>query len=682
MAVTEVRQLPATIAGSALKLVPPTQKERAAALQHWMQEARRLHLAGLISDAEAYYSAVLKAQPGHVDAKHLLAVIRIQEGRLTEALRLLRQVVSSAPTLPPVHVNLGDALRLSGKLVDAIDSYDRAIALNPLYPEAHVNKGVTLSQLGRSEEAIAAFTTALYVKPGHIEALNNRGNCLANAGRQAEALADFELALKQGPQVANIHYNRANCLRALGRFDDALHAYSRAIELQPDYLDALNNRGNLRRELGKLEDALADLDEVLRLDPRNIVALNNRANVLRELGRTGEALATYESAAATSARGDIAYIYNNLGDTLSELGRFSEAVAAFQTATRMDPDHSAAFLNLASAHRFTPDDPLLTALVAARGRARTDADRARLDYALGKAHADLGDPATAFQFFASGAATRRTLLPYDEAATLAFFARIKAAFTADAIDRLRGAGDPAQRPVFILGMPRSGTSLIEQILASHPDVHGAGELTAMNSVLKPLASRRGEFPACIDGMDTSELAEIARQYINLTAPLAPTAARITDKMPLNFYFVGLIALAMPNARIIHVRRDPVDTCLSCFMQHFTQGHEFTNDLAELGRYWRAYDDLMTHWRHVLGDDAFRNVAYEDVVSDMESVARSLVDYIGLEWDDRCLQFHETQRAVRTASVKQVRQPIYTTSVERWRAYEPWIGPLLETLGRS
>jgi hypothetical protein len=278
-------------------------------------------------------------------------------------------------------------------------------------------------------------------------------------------------------------------------------------------------------------------------------------------------------------------------------------------------------------------------------------------------------------------ALKRTTVDYDEAATLNMFPHIKKVFDADLLRRTRGLGDPSTVPIFVLGMPRSGTTLVEQILASHPDVHGAGELPWLNEMARNLrgADVNGYFPEVAKSWSATQLRDLGGQYVQYLRTKASVAGHVTDKMPMNFRFVGLIHMILPNARIVHTRRDAADTCLSCFTKNFAGAIDYTYDLGELGRYWRAYDDLMSHWRQVLPPGAMLEVQYEDLVADFDRQARHLVTYCGLEWDDRCLSFHHTQRPVRTASVNQVRQPIFASSIGRWRDYEPWLAPLLKEL---
>jgi hypothetical protein len=307
-------------------------------------------------------------------------------------------------------------------------------------------------------------------------------------------------------------------------------------------------------------------------------------------------------------------------------------------------------------------------------------DQIRLRFGLGKTYANLGDHERSFRHVLEGNRLKRQEFTYDEAKTLEHFDRIRRTFTAELIRERRNVGDPSQTPVFVVGMPRSGTTLIEQILASHPKVFGAGELRLFGTLMGTLRGADGsEFPECVARLTTDQIRVLGTTYNRGIRALAPDAERVVDKMPFNFYSVGLIHLALPNARIIHARRDPRDIALSCFSLLFNEGHEFTYDLAEIGHFIRAYEMLMQHWQGLLPQGAILEVKYEELVDRLEVEAGRIIAYCGLDWDDACLSFHKTRRPVRTASVNQVRQPIYRSSVGRWRRYEELLQPLLAAL---
>jgi hypothetical protein len=288
----------------------------------------------------------------------------------------------------------------------------------------------------------------------------------------------------------------------------------------------------------------------------------------------------------------------------------------------------------------------------------TNIDRLRLDFALGKAYADLTDYHRSFQHLVSGNAGKRATISYEEKSALALFDRIAAVFTCELIAAKSGMGDPSERPIFIIGMPRSGTTLIEQIIASHPSVQGAGELRTFTKIVRNIRGGDGNtipYPDFVPALGASALMQIGAGYLAAVRKLAPPGERVTDKMPSNYYYAGLIHLALPNAKIIHVIRDPIDTCLSCFSRLFLEQHH-TYDLGEIGRYYKRYRRLMEHWQRVLPAGRILDVSYEKLVADLRCEARRIIAYCGLDWDDRCVAFHRTERPVRTASASQVRQP--------------------------
>jgi tetratricopeptide (TPR) repeat protein len=364
------------------------------------------------------------------------------------------------------------------------------------------------------------------------------------------------------------------------------------------------------------------------------------------------------------------------------IGRLEEAITVFENAIAVAPRSTAAYLNLAMAMRLTADDPRFVAMqeLARNIDSLNVENQISLRFALGKVFADLGDHEQSFRNLLEANNLKRQQLAYDESKKLARFERIRATFTAELLREKTGFGDPSCVPVFIVGMPRSGTTLIEQILASHPKVFGAGELRDFGRLVRDIRGANGtEFPECVPSLSSDQVYEVGQSYLRVVQGRAPAAERIIDKMPYNFEGIGLIHLALPNARIIHACRDPRDTALSCFSILFAEGQEFTYDLSELGRYIRSYQALMEHWRRVLPEGTMLDVQYEKLVDSLEDGARAIVAYCGLGWDDACLAFHRTERPVRTASVSQVRQPIYRSSLGRWRPYESKLQSLFQAL---
>jgi tetratricopeptide (TPR) repeat protein len=434
--------------------------------------------------------------------------------------------------------------------------------------------------------------------------------------------------------------------------------------------------------LGGHEEAIARYEAALALRPGHPDITSNIVILLHKLGRFEESIAQCDRTLAINP-GD-AQTHNNRGVGLLALGRIAAAGEAFERAVALAPRRAEFHFNLATVRRFTAGDRRLDGLeaLATDLAALPDNDRVAVHFALGRAYGDLGEHARSFRHLIAGNALKRRQIQYDEAAHLDLFARIAQVFTPGLMARKRGGGDPSDVPVLIVGLPRSGTTLIEQILASHSRVHGAGELdefrAAAASIPRPNGMRLLDHLPAISG---EELRAIGADYVRRLRRRSAGTARIVDKMPSNFAFAGLAHLALPKARIIHARRDPVDTCLSCFSLLFASEHPYAYDLGELGRYYRSYQALMAHWRRVLPDGVMLEVRYEDVVDDLEGQGRRILAHCGLEWEDACLAFHETRRPVQTASAMQVRQPIYRTSVGRWHAYKDLLTPLLRELGR-
>ena len=394
--------------------------------------------------------------------------------------------------------------------------------------------------------------------------------------------------------------------------------------------------------------------------PDFVEAYCNLGNALKEQGKLGAAVDRYRQALAVNPR--YADAYNNLGSALRDLGHLEEAHRAYEKAIELAPNRPIFYLSYATSKRFAPGDVHLAAIEKlASESSLADDDRMYLHFALGKAYGDLKDHERSFRHLLDGNALKRRQIAYDEAAARNLFGRIAEVFTPELMRDKQNLGDPSPVPVFIVGMPRSGTTLIEQILASHPQVFGAGELALFGDAVARLPRPNGDPALGLDAvlsMGGQQLRELGASYVAAIRGLAPNAERITDKMPLNFRFAGLIHLALPHARIIHARRDPIDTCLSCFSKLFAGDQPYSYDLAELGRFYRYYDALMEHWRRVLPPGVMLEVQYEEVTDDLEGQARRLVAHCGLEWDDACLSFHQTQRPVQTLSAAEVRQPIY------------------------
>ena len=616
-----------------------------------LQNALREHEEGRLEEAESLYLSLLAADPGNFQAVLHLGVLRLQQGRIEDAIGLTRQALDIDPASAEAHANLAAALHMLRRDGEATQSYEAALLLDPDRAESHYGLGMVLLSNEHPDEAIACFERALAIDPDYAEANCSLGAALHVLKQDARAVVCYDEALGVDPDYVEALLGRGSALRDMRRHGDAISSYERVLQIEPDNVEALNGLGAALQGANRHEEALTHLRRALAIKPQS--------------GETQLAL----------------------GAVLEELGRMEEAERAFGAAIEIEPENVRFRVARTAPKRVREDDPDLAAMEA---YARTIDERPQdeqllLHFGLGKALSDVGRNEQSFSHLLAGNALKRRQLFYDEAATLATFDRIRAAFTTEIMDRLRRSGHSSSLPIFIIGMPRSGSTLVEQVLASHPKIFGGGERHDFADVAMRVTGNtaRTPYPELVLSLTTHQLQRLGAEYVgrlDAVATESMTAERITDKMLANFCFAGLINLALPNARIVHTRRDPIDTCLSCFAQLFGSEQPFAYDLGELGRYYRAYNTLMAHWRHVIPTGVMLDVHYEQLVEDFEAQARRIVAHCGLEWDTACLSFHKTERLVRTASVAQVRQPIYHSSVGRWRPDPEQLRPLLDGLG--
>jgi len=539
--------------------------------------------------------------------------------------------------------------------------------------------GIVRFQLADPVAAESLLRQAIEAHPARVSAWNNLAVILEAAGRFREAEECYRRAIELTPQQGLLHFNRANTLRSLGRWEEAEASFRRCIELAPDHADARHNLGALLKERGQRTEAETLFRETIALAPGFVDAHVNLGSTLQMLGRDEEALASYR-AALDLAPGYADAVAGEAG-VLDRLGRVDEACARIRVASAAAPDNADVVITFASlASRLGAEDEAISAL--RRLLERNDllaSKREAALFAFGKLLDRAGQHAEAFTVFEAANRVRRR--QFDCAGFAARGAQVRETFSAEILSRLPRSRNTSPVPVFVVGMPRSGTSLVEQILASHPAVFGAGELPWVDEFAEQLPQRLASndaFPRCVLDLTVRALDSAAEQYLALLRRDAPAAERIVDKMPGNFLHLGLIELLFPAARIIHIAREPLDNCLSCYFQNFTHGHEYSGDLAALGAVYREYERTMAHWRATLRLPLLE-LRYEELVAEQERESRRLVEFCGLAWDERCLRFQETKRVVKTASYEQVRRPMYRDSLARHRHYEPFLAPLRRAL---
>ncbi len=539
--------------------------------------------------------------------------------------------------------------------------------------QGYLQQAARYEAAGRQSEAIASLHTAVRLAPDNPIAHYNLGLICCKANRLPEAVASLRRAIVLQPDFGRAHYRLGLALRELGHDEDAIAAFRAAIALG----------SNLRNAHTKLGDLLLAQDDNEAAATSYRRAAGNSTWGRLNLARALMAEQKFEEAAATMRRAlaldpNHAEAARVMGNILVFMGRFDDAMPHFERAIELDPGAVGAFHSLANARRLTEADrPLVMRMAAVLEAVPLSAvTRKRLQYTLGKAFDDLREYATAIRYFDAAKQVEKTLFTYDRAQQAAWVDLLIARCTPEYFAQHVGLGVNDETPIFVVGMPRSGTTLVEQVVSSHPLVEGGGERQFWRQ-RGPIWERSGP-----DGLATAVTHCLADDYRAELRRVAPGAARVTDKMPHNFLWIGLIHLIFPRARIIHCRRHPVDTCLSIYFTPFRTRMNFASDRADLVWEYRQYERLMAHWRTVLPADRFLEVDYEALVADREVGTRRLIAFCGLDWDDACLHPENNKRAVTTASVWQVRQPVYRSSVERWRNYEPWLRELRELLPRQ
>jgi tetratricopeptide (TPR) repeat protein len=626
--------------------------------------------AGQFAAAESNARELLALQPDAGVIWQILGAALAAQGK--DSLPALTAAVRLLPNDAGVQHNLGNAFARLGRFDDAVSSYRRAVGLNPNFAEAYNHLAITLMNLGQFSEALECCRRAIDLKPGFVEAHDNRGTAMLALGRLDEAQASHQQAIALDPGFAEAHNNLGTILQQRGQFAQAAASYSRALELSPNLAEGHNNLGNTFRSLGQLPQAISCYCRALQIDPRFVQAYCNHATVLRLQGLTEQAQASCRAALKIDPESAATIIV--LAEACADRGEFGEAEELFKRATSLEPESVEAWAGLARLRKMTAADASWLSQAQRIVSAKLPPlKEITLRYAIGKYFDDVREFDQAFpQFRRANELTKMCRSPHDRQQLTRTVDLIMRIYDRKWLSDSRSDATESSRPVFIVGMLRSGTTLAEQILAAHPAVFGAGELAFWST-----ASDRHR--ACV-GNEGTLLTELAADYDRLLRNQSNGAPRVVDKMPTNFAFLGLIHAALPRARIIHMQRNPLDTCLSIYFQHFEMAVSYGNDLEDLAHYYHEYMRIMDHWRMTLPASAMLEVPYEGLVADQEGWSRRMLEFVGVPWDARCLDFHRTERTIITASKWQVRQRISGASVDRWRNYRNFLGPLLPLVG--
>jgi len=641
--------------------------------------ARGRHKAGDLAGAEEIYRQILAKTPRHSEAMHLLGALLGQRGETDTAIDLIRGSIEIEPNNAEARRNLGVLLAQTGRLDEALGQLRDAARLKPEDAQTHHDMAKILALRNQWEDSLARCRRAGELRPESAEIQRDIAVILVRRGRCDEAIAAYLKAIQLGPDVAVTHYGLGQAYHGAGRHEDAAEAYGEAARIKPDFVEALVDAANELCELGRVDEALSFHGRAVAIKPDAAIAWEALGRIMLRMQKVEEAVGHFRRAVDTDP--NLISAWNSLGLALQHQGRFDEAAACFQRILSINPESTEARKNLVNTKRRDSTAEIEPPTKALARRDLPPEQRLAGEFALARALDDEGRFDEAFSHFAAGnelAKQKRASIGehYDPAEFHSRVDRIIRLFTPELFEQRRGWGDPSELPVFVVGMPRSGTTLVQQIAASHPLVYGAGELDDIQNLTRKLGEKDAGEAAPQWGPES--LRNAAVKHVDRLRKLSATALRIIDKMPSNLQHLGLISVLFPRARVVLCRRDTRDTCLSCYFQGFSSGNIFAFDLADCGHYAVECNRLMDHWRRAL-PLAMLEIQYEEVVADLEGQSRRLIEFLGLPWDPACLEFYRAETTVATSSVWEVRQPIYQRSVGRWRHYKKHLGPLFKAL---
>jgi tetratricopeptide (TPR) repeat protein len=643
--------------------------------------ARRQLRAGAAHSAQLLLQRLQSVAPPNIDSQHLLAVALLMQNNVSDAIEALKRLIALAPDFLPAHVDLARAYRKAQRTEEAYSQLQHVLRQNPRSPLAWLALGDVLVDIGRHPEARQAFRRAH--SSDSSRDLLTEGYAAFGRGESTAAERVFRDILQADASHVGALCGLAAIHRGGGLLVEAERLLRHALRQTEHSPLVWRAMAQTLLEVGRLPDAEAAVRRALQVEPQSAQCWVSLATINGRMHRHDAALTAYREAERVDP--DYPLLRLSIGHVLKTLGRRAEAEQAYGDCIARDSAAAEAYVSLAELKNYIFTSAQIAAmetlLAAATGN---DTNAARLHFALGRASEQREDASTAFAHYTAGNRLRQRESPFDfvgfELQCQRVKSRLDKDFFAAAAAAPAGCADPA--PIFIVGLPRSGSTLIEQILSSHPAVEGTMELPnipAYVAELQRLNARQDAYPDALAAAPGAVLNALGRRYIRETGPLRNGRRRFTDKLPNNFLHIGLIQAILPRATIIDVRRNPMDACLSCFKQYFAAGQLFTYDLEGLGQYYRSYLAMMDHWDAVIPGKVF-HVCYEDLVRDPQDQVQRLLHHCGLEFDAGCLEFHRTQRPIRTASSEQVRRPLYTSGIGYWRRFERELQPLRTSLG--
>ena len=641
-------------------------------------EALELINAGDPVAAEKLCREAVERNPKDVNMSGLLGAVLIKRRRLDEAEQVLKRTIALAPTFAKAHEDLGYALLEQERYEEAVEVLQKAARLDPKLDAARFNLGKALASAGRGKEADAAFEASFELSP------ERKKLALAAKHHQEGRIEDAEQLYRQ---VLNNNPRNVDALRMLAmvaatakRYDDAERLLRKAVGIAPDFLTAVVDLGRVLKEQDRFEEAIDCFKNAIAINPNNPHTHFLLASAYSPAALNHEAAREYRRALDLAPEHPGALL--GLGNALKTIGKQDEAIKAYRDCIRVRPDNGEIYWSLANlkTYRFSDEQIADMAARVDNPEGLTDQSEVNFLFALGKAHDDRQDYDKAWRYYARGNGKQRMLAQYDPVQTETINDAIVEVFDKALLEEKAGKGCPDRAPIFVLGLPRSGSTLVEQILASHSQVEGTSELPYLGRVAMSLNRNRADgvnYPEAVRELEAAHLTALGEDYINY-AQLHRTEGKpfFIDKMPNNFPTIGFLNLILPQAKIIDARRHPLDACVGNFRQHYAKGQTFSYDLTDLGEYCLQYLRMMDHWHQAL-PGRILTVQYEEMVTDFENQARRLLDHCELPWEEACGRFYETERPVRTASSEQVRQPIYTGALNFWRNYERHLDELIE-----
>jgi len=630
---------------------------------------------GQLEMAVKCFERALEIKPDFADAHYNLGLTFQELNQLDSAVKSYKETLSIQANYVKAYNNLGIIYKELGQINDAIKSYEEALNQQPDFVEALNNLGNILTELGKLDEAIKSYEQALAIEPNYIEVHNNLGNILNDLGQLDEAVRHYEKAIAINPDYVEAHNNLGSTLNDLGQLDRAVEHYEKAIAINPDYAEAHNNLGTTLKAFGQFDKAIESFMKALTINPNFADALFNLGVSYYDLGQTDEALNSYKQALSISPY--FAEAHSNLGLILQELGQSDEAFNSYINALAIDPDNAQFHRNLSTLKHYKDGDTQLTHMLTLLSTNNLNvSERISLCFALAKAYEDLGKKDELFKVLNEGNQLRKEEINYSIEKDLNNHSLLRKIFKSS-LQEL--SYKPLNvRPIFIVGMPRSGTTLVEQIISNHHKVHGAGELPTMDNLVAPILNG---YLSNNNALSEKDYLLLRQRYLYChLSDLNSSESFITDKMPTNFENIGFILKAFPEAKIIHLKRDAMAVCWSIYQRHFPNvSLGFPYNMKDLAQFYNSYSELMNFW-HELFPNQIYDLSYENLTTNQENETRKLLEYCELDWDENCLNFYTNKRAAKTASSLQVKEKMYQGSSEIWKKYEPYLKPLINELG--